>query len=390
MALAGVAWRATAAMSLAVTAVGIGRLFSRSEGAATVIDAVAARASSGHSAAEPGFPPRLSETGLYLADGSVDPRNRPFVPQYALWTDGATKRRWVRLPDDGHIDVREPDAWRFPSGTTFWKEFSWHGRKVETRVIRIGGGGEARFATYVWNEQGTEAILAPEEGVARAHEVARGRWHAIPSVADCQTCHESGPSPVLGLSALQLSDDRDPLAPHGEPLARGTVTLGTLVREDRLRPARPGLASNPPRIRGRDPVERAALGYLSANCGTCHNRRGPLARLGFSLRHEDSGRLDGLEPVLATVVGNAGRFAVPGDTVGTRLVEPGSPDASAVLHRMMSRRAAIQMPPLGTVIVDSAGIDLIRRWIRKLGATESTTGAPSGSASRRRAETARR
>jgi hypothetical protein len=92
-------------------------------------------------------PELLSQTGLYRADGSVDPRNRPFAPQYPLWTDGAAKSRWVRLPEGSKIDVSDVDAWRFPPGTTFWKEFSWGGRKVETRMVRVGAGGEVTFAS---------------------------------------------------------------------------------------------------------------------------------------------------------------------------------------------------------------------------------------------------
>src|SRR6188472_4441619 len=67
--------------------------------------------------AEPApLPERLSETGLF-APGSVtdiDPRNLAYAPQYPLWTDGATKRRWVRLPEGAAIDARDPDAWQLP------------------------------------------------------------------------------------------------------------------------------------------------------------------------------------------------------------------------------------------------------------------------------------
>jgi len=96
------------------------------------------RALAGDPAAAPGAPPkplRLSETGLYAADGSVDPANRPFAPQYSLWTDGASKARWVFLPEGAKIDVTDLDAWRFPAGTKLWKEFAWGGRRVETRLI---------------------------------------------------------------------------------------------------------------------------------------------------------------------------------------------------------------------------------------------------------------
>lgn len=323
-------------------------------------------------AGEPGagWPARLSEAGLYRADGSVDPRNRPFAPQYPLWSDGAAKRRWIRLPEGTRIDVSDVDAWRWPAGTTFWKEFAWGGRKVETRVMRYAAG-EWRFATYVWADDQADARLAPADGVPAAFEFAPGKRHGIPGVADCEVCHRASPAVVLGFNALQLSDDRDPQAPHAEPLPPGAVTLRTLVAEDRLDPPRADLASRPPRIRAKDPVGRAALGYLSANCGGCHHDRGPLARLGFSLRHDVAGSPDAPEPWLATTAGARGRFVVAGGVAeGSRIVTPGSPGQSVLLHRMTSRRPASQMPPLGTVTPDHAAVELVRRWIERLPAGE--------------------
>ncbi len=316
-------------------------------------------------AAQP--PARLSETGLFLADGSIDPRNRPFVPQYPLWSDGAAKSRWIRLPEGASIDVSDIDAWRFPVGTTIWKEFAWAGRKVETRMMRAVGDGQWMYATYVWTEDQTDALLAPTDGVPAIAEIAPGKRHSIPSLTDCQTCHGSSPAAVLGFNALQLSDDRDPLAPNAEPLRPGAITLRTLVEENRLAPPRPELALHPPRIREKNPVARAALGYMSANCGGCHNSRGPLARLGFSLLHDVAGKPDAPEPARATAVGANGRYVVPGVSVeSSRIVAPGAPESSALFHRMRSRRAASQMPPLGTVLADEKAINLVEQWIEGL------------------------
>ena len=94
--------------------------------------AVGRRSGPGH---RPPAPPAASETGLYAADGTIDPRNLPFAPQYPLWTDGAAKARWIRLPEARAIDVTDVDAWRFPAGTMLWKEFAFGGRKVETRML---------------------------------------------------------------------------------------------------------------------------------------------------------------------------------------------------------------------------------------------------------------
>ena len=200
-------------------------------------------------------PELLSETGLYLEGSAleVDRANRPFSPQYPLWSDGAGKSRWVRLPAGATIDVLDVDRWDFPVGTRFWKEFTFGGRKVETRFLRKDGPASWSFASYVWNEEQTDAELAPEGGVMNVAEVAPGRRHTIPSVEDCRACHDSARTEILGFTALQLSTDRDPNAPHAEPLTPGMVTLKTLVEERLITPARPELLDAPPRVAAPDP-----------------------------------------------------------------------------------------------------------------------------------------
>ena len=106
---------------------------------------------------------------------------------------------------------------------------------------------------------------------------------------------------------------------------------------------------------------------VSTNCGVCHNDRGPLARLGLVLLHDASGDPDSPEPALATAAGARGRYVSPGVSPdSSRIVAAGSPEHSALLHRMQSRRPASQMPPLGTVIADEHAIELVRQWIESL------------------------
>ncbi|KAB2856267.1 MAG: hypothetical protein F9K43_27210, partial [Bauldia sp.] len=118
-------------------------------------------------------PARLSETGLWVSGrpGIVDSRNRPFAPQYPLWTDGAAKRRFVYLPEGATIDASADHAWEFPVGTRFWKEFSFGGRKVETRMLWKATRERWVVAAYVWNDDQTDAVLAPQAGVAGVAEV---------------------------------------------------------------------------------------------------------------------------------------------------------------------------------------------------------------------------
>lgn len=80
--------------------------------------------------------------------------------------------------------------------------------------------------------------------------------------------------PVLGVSALQLSPERDPLAPHAERPQPGDADLRTLVERGLLRRLPRALIETPPRIAAVSGTERAALGYLHGNCSHCHNDNG--------------------------------------------------------------------------------------------------------------------
>ena len=312
---------------------------------------------------EPCAPPRLSETKLYAAGrpGLVDPANRAFSPQYPLWSDGAAKARWIYLPPNTAIDTTDPAEWQFPVGTRFWKEFTFGGRKVETRFIWRATADRWVFATYVWNEEQSDAVLAPDEGVRGVVEVGPGRRHDIPGSSDCQACHGSKRPGPLGFNALQLSTDRDPNAIHGEKLAPGMIDLGTLVRERKLAPARPELVTAPPRIKASTPLTRSVLGYFAANCGTCHNRSGETTFTGPSLKHSDLA--DG-DAVAAALLADATTWQVPGQPEGaSRMLNAGTPDASAMLVRMRSRRPSSQMPPLGTALRDDKAIDAVSKWL---------------------------
>jgi len=334
--------------------------------AVAALHAGVARADGSGRSAAVRAPERLSETGLYsdTTTEKIAPRNLPFEPQYPLWTDGADKARWIRLPDGATIDVRNTDGWIFPVGTKLWKEFSFGGKKVETRMLWRARADQWVFASYVWNDAQDEAYLAPEVGIRNHAEIGGGARHSIPSQAECRSCHESGGTPVLGFNALQLSDERDLLAPHQKPLKATSLTISRLERFGLLHPRRPDLVENPPRIEARSPRERAVLGYLSANCGSCHNSRGPLAGLGLFLQHEIGLSSMGVDPALATAVDVAGQFVVPGSSHdGSRRIAPGAPQASALVYRMSSRRPSSQMPPLGTAVVDTEAVELIRAWI---------------------------
>jgi len=296
----------------------------------------------------------LSETGLYadISDKSINSFVIPFEPKFQLWSDGADKQRWIYIPECDTIDTSDGNNWAFPVGTRMFKEFSVDGMRVETRLITRTGTGPRDFiyTSYLWNDDETDATRVDSAGL----QDARGTAHDIPSVEQCLRCHGSyaygggRPSRALGFSAIQL---------HG---ASDHTTLAEL---DTM-----GVFSHPVKITHDvpgDQTTQAALGYLHANCGNCHNSTTD------GVPHVD---LDlWLDVEATTVEQTAAWTSAVGQPntlfndqhVAGRIV-PGEPNTSAILYRMSQRGNNAQMPPIATHTVDDNGISIITDWIESL------------------------
>jgi hypothetical protein len=334
---------------------------------------------------QPELPPRLSQTGLFAVGepGRIAPGLQAFTPQYPLWSDGAAKRRWIALPPGTAIDASDADAWQFPPGTRLWKEFALDGRPVETRVIERRADGQWLFGSYVWQPDGREAWLAPPRGQVLALATAPGGRYEVPGRGDCLACHDGAAVPVLGFGALQLSPDRDPLAPHREPPRQPDLDLPALVRLGLLRGLPAALLAAPPRIAAADARERAALGYLHGNCAHCHNDDGNPAPVALRLAQSVADPAGGLKRVRDSLIGAASRYqptVVDADDDDWPVVQPGRPSHSVLTVRLRSRQPQAQMPPLGTRIADEAALALVERWINGPQPTAATASAEAFSA----------
>lgn len=276
------------------------------------------------------LPDELSLTGLYadMENEQLSPGVLAYQPRFELWSDGATKRRWMWLPPGSVIDTRDPDDWKFPSGTRAWKEFSRDGVRVETRLIaKIGAASDPWLAqSYLWDDEGA-ATAAP-----MGYVDARGTQHDVPAALECDGCHAGRDSYLLGISALQLAG-------------------GLLPAEQFFSDPVP----EPPPLPGDDDAQRA-LGYLHANCGHCHSSGAPEDRpcfgpdntYDFWLTLDSLGSVEDT-PTYASAVGAA---ITPGDAAGSLLVQ-----------RISTRDLFTRMPPFGTRQTDEDAIDLVRRWI---------------------------
>jgi hypothetical protein len=103
-------------------------------------------------------------------------------------------------------------------------------------------------------------------------------------------------------------------------------------------------------------LDRRARSFLHANCAMCHVEAGggnARMELEFNVSPEKM-RLIDEKPVHQT-------FDLP----DARLVAPGHPERSVLIHRLATRGPG-QMPPLSTNRVDEAGLELMREWCRSL------------------------
>ena len=169
--------------------------------------------------------------------------------------------------------------------------------------------------------------------------------------------------PVLGVSALQLSPDRDPLAPHAEPRRAGDAGLRELVARGWLRNLPTALLDSPPRIAAPSPEARAALGYLHANCSHCHNDTGSPPPVDLVLAQSAAANEASYAKVMRSLIGARSRYRAPGMRAPAPLIDAGRPETSVLLARMRSRDPRAQMPPLGTQLPDTEALDLVERWI---------------------------
>jgi hypothetical protein len=289
------------------------------------------------------LPAHLSETGLYDQPGLVADDVLAYRPAFELWADGADKRRWLRLPAGAIIDTSDMDSWRFPSGTQVWKEFAENGRPLETRLIEKVGPRDGDWAAvaYVWREDQEDADAA-----ATGYLDVRGTGHDAPGAGECVGCHGGRASFVLGVSAIQLASAAAP----GEVDLAGLAARGLLSDPPASAPAIPG-----------DQVERAALGYLHANCSHCHNQSRPAGELTPCMDPDNS-----MDLFLSVAdLGSIGATATYRTVVGDQVV-PGHPEDSELIDRAGTRRLFYRMPPLGSERVDTVGIDLLSRWIEEM------------------------
>ncbi len=289
------------------------------------------------------YPPKtLSEFGFFdaraLASGVV-----PYVIASPLFSDYSDKDRYIYTPTPAPAAL--VGVLDFPLGTAIIKTFRYGDHKVETRVLLHQAGGWKAYP-YLWNEAGTEAMLALA-GADLSVPSPRGpvAYH-VPNANQCKACHE-GPDKAI-----------TPIGPKLRNLNTGGQLA--LLAAAGVIDAVPADAPATPEYRDATLADDVrARAYLDANCAHCHAPGHPADTSGLFLNWEESDALR-LGINKRPVAAGKGSGDLQFDVV------PGDPGASILLYRMQSLDPGAMMPELGRGVVHDEGVELIRAWIAGL------------------------
>jgi uncharacterized repeat protein (TIGR03806 family) len=297
------------------------------------------------------IPTRLTDTGCV---NPGDPRQAasgliPYAPNAPFYSDGATKSRWLALPDGQRISITGND-FDFPNGSVLMKNFSIGTQRVETRLFMRHSDGNWAGYTYEWNAQQTEATRVVG---GKTVQVAGQDWQ-FPSESQCLQCHTAAAGRTLGLEVGQLNGDFG-YAATGRTANQLTTldSIGTLTPALSQPPAQLPVIPDPA---GSAPLPERARAYLHSNCAYCHRPGGPVPS-DMDLRYTTALAQTQACDITPTL-----------DNLGItdpRLIAPGSAARSIVVARV-NRTGADAMPPLARHQIDTAGVQLLSDWINGL------------------------
>ncbi len=257
-----------------------------------------------------------------------------------LFTDYAHKQRLVKVPEGTYMKKSDDDMIDFPDGTLLVKTFfylndesseSQEKRIIETRLL-IKENSKWNPATYIWNEDQTDAILEHDGSETHVSWVNTNgnnlsTLYKIPSQNECGTCHQS-------------NSNLTPLGPDLRNLNRIVVRNNTSINQLNHLQAIGVLSDFPigslPSIANyKDlnvPISERGRAYLEMNCAHCHNPTGweKSNQRRFDFRYEIS------------------------------LSQTGIPIKREKILRTMANG---RMPFIGTSMIDEEGIQLIRDYL---------------------------
>lgn len=346
--------------------------------------------------AEP--PSTLSATGFFTNLITLTPRAGviPFEPIAPLWSDRAKKPRFLALPNDlgtpGQYDqamekiiFSENGAWRFPNGTVLVKHFTLPldegdpdnpalQHKVETRFLVRGSDGEYYGFTYKWRNDQTDADLIPPGDtytydqvytITREDDTSYIQTWKWPSRSSCLDCHQKSSGSILGPRTSQLNKKLHYPSTGNTANQLATMnSLGMFNQALRLTDLA-GFQTAANISNSTATLEHRVRSYIASNCAHCHQPGSTAGRANFDARLSTPLSLTGMldtDP-------EAGHLGLS----NPKIIKPGDFINSVIYHRDKSIDPADMMPPLAKSIEDEKYIEVLRKWIERIGYTNFDT-----------------
>ncbi|WP_324025967.1 PQQ-dependent sugar dehydrogenase [Maribacter sp. BPC-D8] len=332
-----------------------------------------------------GMPQLLSETGAFsdLSNLTVTDGFVPYEMIDAFWSDGASKKRWMAIPNNGthnspqeQIQFSEDGNWIFPIGSVLIKHFDYPvdennpevTKKIETRFSIKNSDDNWTFLSYKWNSTQTEANLVNMTTggdepivITEINGGTRTEIWRFPSTNECLNCHNDASQGTLGPRTRYLNSEFDysTHAMNGVQ-ANQLVTLSHLGILDRTITDvdTPNFITHSSIDDNNANIEDKARSYLDLNCAYCHQPANGI-RAEFDLRLFNSLEETGL---LTAGVGETV------EEIGSdqKIIYPGDASKSQIFHRANSVDSGTMMPPLAKNQIDEKGVALLQQWINQL------------------------
>ncbi|WP_430462230.1 SO2930 family diheme c-type cytochrome [Thalassolituus sp. LLYu03] len=324
---------------------------------------------------------KLSDYQLFAnpcdATDNPSPRGVPYTLSTPLFTDYASKYRFVFVPDDTTATYSADAAFSFPVGTVITKTFSLpsdtsergfeHETQIETRLLIHRATGWVALP-YVWNADHTDAALdlnGEQISTELTHkETTYALDYGVPDPQKCKRCHQSdGIFTPIGPKARFLNSEYDyGSGPENQlqhwlaaGILSGVPADAASIDEVPVFTDNTDISAIPP-----SQLQTYAKGWMDINCGHCHRPGGDASNtnfhayweLDFDTNHNAHGVCQ--KPI-----------SYGGGTLSW-IIYPGNADESIMIQRMSATEGGDRMPPLGRDLVHGEGVELVKAWINSL------------------------
>jgi uncharacterized repeat protein (TIGR03806 family) len=311
--------------------------------------------------------PKLSDYHLFDNAAATAPSEgvRPYDLVNPLFSDHASKYRYVYVPKGKAAAYDPENAFDFPVGSVLVKTFAFAPDMrtpkvgehfVETRLLIRKSDGWVAYP-YIWNDSQTEAVYAPIGGRKQIETIDETGAklsinYSVPNKNQCKECHQAaGVFLPIGPKARNLNH----VGPAGVNQIADWSAKGILTGA----PAPDAAPKVPAVFDASADIGLRARAYLDINCAHCHKADGGASNSGLFLGwNETSPRGWGVHK----------RPTAAGKATGANfyVIEPGHPEQSIMVSRMEAVEPGMRMPELSRSTVDAKGVALIREWITGL------------------------